>query len=92
MDRFVPFWWTQTKSSLTCICKAIAAPISSLSQRSSTKRFSLLLFTCRSIYPSSVLESLEYLTLLLGMPADRFILDDIITMMLGNQLEPGKQK
>lgn len=49
-------------------------------------------FTCRSIYPSSVLASLEYLTLLLGIPAERFVLDGIITVRCGHQLEPGKQK
>lgn len=39
MDSFVPFWWTQTKSSLTCICKAIAAPTSSLKSEKQYKEF-----------------------------------------------------
>jgi len=32
------------------------------------------------------------LTLLLGIPAERFVLDGIITVRPGHQLEPGKQK
>lgn len=61
-------------------------------QSSSRKRFSSPLFTCRSIYPSSVLESLEYLTLLLGMPAVRLVRDGIITGKPAHQLEPAKQR
>lgn len=49
------------------------------------------LFTCRSMYPSSVLESLEYLTLLLGIPAERLVRDDIIPGGPGHQLQPGQQ-
>lgn len=44
------------------------------------------------MYPSSVLESLEYLTLLLGIPAERLVRDGIIPGRPGHQLQPGKQR
>lgn len=43
------------------------------------------------MYPSSVLESLEYLTLLLGIPAERLVRDGIIPGGPGHQLQPGNQ-